>query len=393
MRKVQQKGGVTMADAVAQAVVSPVGLVKCIVDVVKKRLKKSILLVLGAPGIGKTEIIGQAARAMGMVFVEVIPSMLEPTEIMGQPWVVKDEKTGEYHATHLPFSIFSTILNASKPTLVLIDDLGHSTDLVQAALMNLVRNRELNSHKIPDCITFIMASNRTSDKGAGVRGVITPLQDRTCMITLKPDQKQWAYAMVHDPYTQVLEVVEETISSGDYSDDGRDGVFPADLVAYTSWKASHITDPQPSKMGEPTPSPRSLTNLGTHLQAGEMPESVALSLMAGYVGMEVASEYMGFRRVLDGLPDIDKITTDPENVDIPHERPDICFALTGLLPRLAAEDGEEVLGNVLQFAGRMKSEYRRVFQRNFEADKDLVNTKEYRDFRNKYFQSDVANTQ
>lgn len=341
-----------MVEAIAQAVVSPVGLVKAIVDVVKKGLKKSILLVLGAPGIGKTEIIGQTARAMGMLFLEVIPSMLEPTEIMGQPWVVKGDD-GVYRATHLPFSIFATILNASAPMLVLIDDLGHSTDLVQAALMNLVRNRELNGHKIPDCVVFIMASNRTSDKGAGVRGVITPLQDRTCMITLKPDQKQWAYAMANDPEAQVIETVNELVSTMDYSDNPEDAEFPADLIAYTSWKASHITDPQPSRMGEPTPSPRSLTNLGNHLRRGEMPGNVALSLMAGYVGMEVASEYMAFRRVLDGLPDIDLITSDPDRVDIPHERPDICFALTGLLPRLANEDGDQVLENVLKFAGKI----------------------------------------
>ncbi len=56
------------------------------------------LLIVGAPGIGKTEIINQACDAAGMHMIVSHPVVSDPTDYKGLPFVVNGDR-----AEFLPF--------------------------------------------------------------------------------------------------------------------------------------------------------------------------------------------------------------------------------------------------------------------------------------------------
>ena len=105
------------------------------------------LLVTGAPGIGKSDVLAQAATRANAHLILSHPAVSDPTDVKGLPWVAADAK----HATFLPFGELDRALNATEPTVWFLDDLGQATPAVQASYMQLLLARRVNGHALPDC--------------------------------------------------------------------------------------------------------------------------------------------------------------------------------------------------------------------------------------------------
>jgi len=135
------------------------------------------VLVTGAPGIGKSDIIAQAATANGMGLLISHPVTADPTDAKGLPWPVQ----GSDHATFLPFGDLYQAINATSPMVWFLDDLGQASPAVQAAFMQLLLARRVNGHALPECVTFAAATNRRIDR-AGVSGILEPVKSRFASI-------------------------------------------------------------------------------------------------------------------------------------------------------------------------------------------------------------------
>ena len=149
------------------------------------------LLITGAPGVGKSDIIAQATAQSQADLLISHPAVADPTDAKGLPW----PKAGENEATFLPFGELASAIKATKPTVWLLDDLGQATPAVQASFMQLILARRVNGHILPDHVTFVAATNRRSDR-AGVAGILEPVKSRfACIVELEPtidDWSQWA---------------------------------------------------------------------------------------------------------------------------------------------------------------------------------------------------------
>src|SRR5512146_1594126 len=131
------------------------------------------VLVTGAPGVGKSDIVSQAATAAGAELILSRPAVSDPTDFKGLPWPDKDANSANF----LPFGDFHRALNAAVPTVWFLDDLGQSSPAVQAAAMQLLLARRVNGHILPDTVTFVAATNRRTDR-AGVSGILEPVKSR-----------------------------------------------------------------------------------------------------------------------------------------------------------------------------------------------------------------------
>jgi MoxR-like ATPase len=103
------------------------------------------VLLTGAPGVGKSSIVEQAASAAGFDIILSHPAVADPTDAKGLPWPGQDGRT----ATFLPFGDLAQALNAQKPTVWFLDDLGQASPAVQASYMQLLLARRVNGHKLP----------------------------------------------------------------------------------------------------------------------------------------------------------------------------------------------------------------------------------------------------
>jgi intein/homing endonuclease len=87
------------------------------------------LLIKGAPGIGKTDIMKQACKKAGADLIVSHPVVSDPTDYKGLPGFSADGKEAHF----VPFGELLKLVNAKKKTVYFLDDLGQAPGAVQAA--------------------------------------------------------------------------------------------------------------------------------------------------------------------------------------------------------------------------------------------------------------------
>jgi len=279
------------------------------------------ILIKGAPGVGKSDIVASAAAAAGAELVIFHPVVSDPTDFKGLPGIVNGA------AEFLPYGELRKLLDATTPTIGFFDDLGQAPMSVQAAAMQLLLAREINGHKISDMVTFVAATNRREDR-AGVSGLLEPIKSRfATIVQLDVDTDDWCTWALNN------------------------GV-PIPVVYYIKYRPEMLHKFVASADLVNSPSPRTVTNLGALLDM-KLPAAVELDVYTGAVGEAFAAEFMGFLKIFRELPNPDMILLDPDKVDVPTN-PAVLYALCGALSRKATENNFERL---LRFADRLPAEF------------------------------------
>lgn len=104
----------------------PIKLKESIKHAIKHNLP---LLIKGAPGVGKTDIMKQACEETDTELIISHPVVSDPTDYKGLPFPNPDGKEAHF----LPFGELNKLLQADKPTVFFMDDLGQASISVQAA--------------------------------------------------------------------------------------------------------------------------------------------------------------------------------------------------------------------------------------------------------------------
>ncbi len=289
-----------------------------VVEVLKICLPARLPVMLtGKPGIGKTDIVFQAAEALGYDVLLSHPAISDPTTYQGFPW--PDKKAME--ATFLPFGQLARALKATKPTVWFLDDFGQASPAVQAACMQLFLARELNGQKIPDCVTFVVATNGRKHR-AGVQGILEPVKSRfASIIEVETNLNAWT--------TWALE----------------SGKIRPEIIAFLRFRASPHGDnpgrdllldfdPKLDADIENYPCPRTWSHASKLLDAG-LPKPLRFEVLKGAVGAGASTELCGFLDIFEDVPNPDAVLVDPDSVDVPQQ-PSILFALTSALSNRAS---------------------------------------------------------
>lgn len=261
------------------------------------------ILLKGAPGVGKTDIIKQTAKKCGMDLIISHPVVSDPTDYKGLPGIIDDK------AEFLPYGDLRKLIEADSPTIFFLDDIGQAPAAVQAAVMQLLLSRRINGHAVSDKVTFCAATNRREDK-SGVTGILEPVKSRfATIIQIDPDHDSWI----------------------DWAVDCSD--IPAELIGFIHYRPTLLCQPNPTADIVNNPNPRTWHNVGKLLKAG----CKNFEVFAGAVGEGAAAEFIGFMKVHESLPSINSILTDPDNAIVPAEISALC-ALTAALAERATED-------------------------------------------------------
>lgn len=282
----------------------------------KKYLAKAIaselgVLLVGPPGCGKSDIVHQACADAGADLVVFHPVVSDPTDFKGMP-MSNAEGT---EANFLPFGELKKLLNATRLTVCFIDDIGQAPPSVQAALMQLVLARQINGHKISDKVVFIGATNRREDKAA-VSGLIEPLKSRfSTILHIEPS--------VDDLCEWML-----------------DNDVPPVAVAFLRFRPELLTNPSaPTNDFVNRALGRTIMNMISWYKIGV----VDLEVLGGAAGKGFASEFIGFLRVWEGLPNIESIRTDPARAVVPTEPAALFAVAVAVASRIAADTASWVI--------------------------------------------------
>ncbi|KWB20886.1 ATPase [Burkholderia cepacia] len=302
---------------------SPARLTKLLAAYIPKRFP---VLVSGRPGIGKSDIVEAAAKAAEHDLLISHPVVEDPTDSKGLPFPSPDGT----HARFLPFGDLERALSATRPLVWFFDDLGQASPSVQAAKMQLLLARRIGEHQLPDCVTFVAATNRRSDN-AGVTGILDPLISRfAAVVELEATVDDWtAWA------------VRENV--------------PPELIAFVRFRPDLLWEARSSRDIVASASPRKwgfLAKTMPAVSADLLPDAIKAT-----VGEGAGAELISFLSIYSALPSVDAILLDPSRGVIPDE-PSILYAVTTALAHKASDGNFE---RVLQYADRLANTGKREF--------------------------------
>ena len=152
--------------------------------ILKAFRKQRPLMLWGAPGIGKSDLVQQIATELNRDLIDIRLPLWEPTDIKGMPYY--NAKTG-----NMEWSVPAEFPTDPKSTaIIFLDELNGAAPSVQAAAYQLILNRRVGQYVLPKNVLIIAAGNRETDKGVTYR-MPKPLANRFVHLELRVDFEVW----------------------------------------------------------------------------------------------------------------------------------------------------------------------------------------------------------
>jgi len=263
---------------------------------------KSPLFVWGPPGIGKSQILKQIAEELGMNFVDIRLSQMDPTDLRGIPYPGKDED-GNNVMYWSPPHFYER--DPSKPTMYLFDEMNAAPQSIQAAAYQIILDRQIGDYKIgPDDVVFA-AGNRDTDKGSTFK-MPTPLMNRFVHIEMESNFDDFQ---------------EHAILSG----------YHKTVVGYLTWQKQDLFNFDPASAFRGFPTPRSWERVSKLISDDpDLSDMVKLALIAGAVGEGVAAKFIEYQKMNESLPNPSDILLGKIKTLDPAQRKEtsVMYALT-----------------------------------------------------------------
>lgn len=303
-------------------------------------------LLLGAPGNAKTTCAKQALQELQeqlgiaddrMLFMH--PSHLDTCDFLGLP-----DLSGE-HVRWVPPSILYKVRKGTGPWAAILDEFTDSTMAVQNVLSGMLLENRVGDLELEPQSYIVCTGNRTEDK-SGANRLSTKLGNRVRVLHMDTNIDDWVEGFA------------------------RPNNLPVDLIQFLRYKPALLHDFDPNRMSNPTP--RSWEKVS--LIPESMDAECYMANVAGEVGEGAAAEYIGFKRIYLGLPDLDGILKNPTKAPVPTDA-QTQYALSGALAHKADADN---FADVLTYMGRMPKEFQVLTVKDaITLDKKIRSTKAY----------------
>lgn len=179
------------------------------------KVRQRPMLILGAPGIGKTQIMEQAARECGVALVSYTITHHTRQSAIGLPFISEKEYGGKkYSATEYTMSeIVASIYEKMNETgleegILFIDEINCVSETLAPAMLQFLQNKTFGNHEIPQGWVIAAAGNPPEyNKSAREFDIVT--LDRVKKIQAEPDYQAWReYACRENFHPAILSYLE-----------------------------------------------------------------------------------------------------------------------------------------------------------------------------------------
>jgi AAA domain (dynein-related subfamily) len=139
-------------------------------------------LLLSAPGIGKSEMVYEAALEVGLPCRSLLGTQIAPEDVSGVPRIVGERSVFCPPRILLP--------ETPEPFCLFLDELPACAPDVQKAFYSLLLERRLGEHALPKGTWVVSAGNRQQDR-ALVRAMSSALVNRVTILNVRHDVDEW----------------------------------------------------------------------------------------------------------------------------------------------------------------------------------------------------------
>lgn len=314
--------------------------------------------IWGEPGLGKSSVVKQVAKKLGMGLIDLRAVLLDPVDLRGLPVIVNKGGDGASLVDWAPPKFLPLKGRKTKVFgiefdrgIIFADELAQAAPLVQAAFLQGILDHRVGEAELDPNWVWVAASNRQQDR-AGTHRLITPLLNRFSphidMEVSREDWQAWAIG---------------------------NGICP-EVRSFLNYK-DMLMDFDPSKNERAFPTPRSWEFVSDLLP--HTPNDLLHHSVAGTVGEGAAVEFMTYIKIYRDLPDADVVLKQPESYPIPRDS-SVLYALCGsLVERIKADPvnpnkvSRDLLGRFMKVVDRMPQEFGMLaFRDGSQANRGLL---------------------
>jgi hypothetical protein len=312
------------------------------IEMREQGLNPNPLMFIGAPGIGKSEMIRHVAAKHDMEVRAVNIANMAKEDVNGMP-LPFNMGTSNPTLDYVPNNLFVFPDNKEKKYMLFLDELTNAPEDVQAVCLTLLLERRLNNYTLPDNVFVVAAGNRMVDKSR-TYNLIGPAITRLAEYELKSTPAEWTkwgrmYGNINpkvlafiDAYPTKLHAMyeEEDAATGDGKKLGRDRAWYS-----TPWYCHRTVTAASRKV-----------DFCEKKYAGD--EENFLTILkrhvAGDCGEAWADAFIAFYHMAGAYDNVREIMLDPtKSVTIPHEADKKCALAVALTFNLwqASNDAEQ----------------------------------------------------
>lgn len=169
-------------DVPAQSALQPTITLKQAKKLVQCMAHEQSFLLLSPPGVGKSEMVTQAAAEAGLPCRSLLGTQIAPEDVSGVPKII-----GERSVFCPPRILLPEI---PQTFCLFLDELPACAPDVQKAFYSLLLERRLGEHALPAGTWVVAAGNRQQDR-ALVRAMSSALVNRVTILNLRVDADEW----------------------------------------------------------------------------------------------------------------------------------------------------------------------------------------------------------
>lgn len=248
-------------------------------DAARSDIKSMPIFVWGSPGCGKSSIVRQCAKDLGIDFIDARLPQMEPCDIKGLPVPDKENK------------VMNWFVNGMWPRgkdtkgILFLDELSACDKSIAVAAYELILDRHLGKlYSIPDGWMIVAAGNLSTDRAVSST-MSSALANRFMHLELEADAATFmAYAVTHN--------------------------FHPSVVGYIKWRPSHLFSMDRQNLERGWPSPRAWENVSKMCHVCRN-EGILRKMVYGLVGNAVGVEFMEYYKMSARFDDVLKYMLDP----------------------------------------------------------------------------------
>ncbi len=180
-----------------------------------ERRRARPICLMGPAGIGKTEIVRQAAEENDLAFLSYSITHHTRQSIIGLPRLIEGEANGktcsmtEYTMSEIIAQIHKTMQESGKQEGILfLDEFNCASESLRPIMLQLLQDKSFGPHPIPDGWMLVLAGNPSEyNRSAADLDAVTA--DRMRLLHIQPDYKAWrSYILQHHAHPAVLSYLD-----------------------------------------------------------------------------------------------------------------------------------------------------------------------------------------
>ena len=197
------------------------------------------LFLYGPPGIGKTAVVEQVARELGLGLVSYSMTHHTRQSALGLPEIVQKQygdvrfQITEYTMSEIIAAIYESMVETGqKKGILFLDEINCVSETLIPAMLQFMQYKSFGRHQLPEGWVVVTAGNPTA-YNRSAREFDVAMMDRVKCIRIEPDYPAWRnYSADRSLHPAVLSYLD-TKPSSFYKVEARSGA--EDFVTARAW--------------------------------------------------------------------------------------------------------------------------------------------------------------